>query len=287
MRSMVMTAWLAGASVSVWAADAVLIQGPQAAISAEDIQADSLRMPEEMRSAVLKRPQTVQQIGMNLYVRRVMADEAQKLHLEQGPEVQSALRIARDKILSDAYLEHLDRSLGVSEQALQAQARSAYQAQPERFKLEEQVRIRHILLEGKDEAKAQEILKELRAGADFGDLAKKHSIDKGTAEKDGDLGLFARGRMVPEFEHVAFSLKKVGELSEVVRTQFGLHILQLQEHLPARTQSFEEVRESLVKDIRAKMVQDLRVGAADKIREKAQPQTAAIEAFSNGYPSGK
>jgi peptidyl-prolyl cis-trans isomerase C len=290
-RTALVLACVAGVALhSAQAADAILIQGPQASITVEDIRADSLRMPEEMRSAVLKRPQTVQQIGSNLYVRRVMADEAQKLRLDQTPDVQAALRIARDKVLSDAYLQHLDKTHAVSDEAALAQARATYQAKPERFKVDEQVRIRHILIEGKDDkaqAKAQEVLKALHSGADFAELAKQNSIDKGTADKGGDLGFFTRGRMVPEFESAAFALKKVGDVSEIVPTQFGLHILQLQERRPAGIQPFEEVRDALVQEIRGSITQGARAAEAQKISAKAQPQTAAIEAFSNSYPAGK
>lgn len=275
---------------SAQAADAVLVQGPQAAITVDDILADSLRMPEEMRSSVLKRPQTVQQIGNNLYVRRVMADEAHKLRLDQASDVQAALRIARDKVLSDAYLQHLDKIHAVNDDAALAQARAMYRAKPERFKVDEQVRIRHILIEGKDEkaqAKAQELLAALRSGANFAELAKQNSIDKGTADKGGDLGFFTRGRMVPEFESAAFAMKKAGDVSDIVATQFGLHILQLQERRPAGMQPFDEVRDELVQEIRKNIAQDARAAEAQKIIELAKPQAAAIEAFSNSYPSGK
>ena len=291
MRStLVLPLGVAAVAQSAQAADPVLLQGPGGAVTASDMQADSLRIPEEMRSAVLKRPQSVQQIAGNLYVRRVMADEAHKLQLDQAPEVQAILRIARDKILSEAYLAHLDKTNAVSDEAALAQARAMYQAKPERFKAEERVRIRHILIEGKDDkaqAKAQELLQALRGGADFATLAKQNSSDRGTADKGGDLGLFARGRMVPEFETAAFALKNKGDLSEPVATQFGLHILQLQEHLPAGTQPFDEVRESLMQEVRGKITQDARADQAQKIREQAQPQTAAIEAFANAYPSAK
>ncbi len=268
----------------------MLIQGPQVTITAEDVKADAQRMPEEMRSSVLKRPQTVQQISSNLYVRRVMADEAHKLRLDQASDVQAALRIARDKVLSDAYLQHLDKIHAVSDEAALAQARATYQAKPERFKVDEQVHIRHILIEGKDEkaqAKAQELLSALRSGADFAELAKQNSIDKGTADRGGDLGFFTRGRMVPEFESAAFAMKKAGDVSDIVATQFGLHILQLQERRPAGVQPFEEVRDVLVQEIRGKTTQDARAAEAQKIVEQAKPQAAAIEAFSNSYPSAK
>ncbi len=95
---------------------------------------------------------------------------------------------------------------------------------------EEQVHARHILIRfGDDEAaarkKAENILKQIRAGADFAEMARKYSEDTGTASKGGDLGFFGRGQMVPEFENAAFSLKP-GEVSGIVRSQFGFHIIQ-------------------------------------------------------------
>lgn len=276
---------------SARAADAVLIEGPQATITAADIEADARqRIPEEVRASVLKQAKTVQQIGNNLYVRRVMAENAEKLRLDQSPEVQANLRVLRDKVLSDAYLQHLDRQNAISDEAALGQARSMYEAKPERFKTGERVRIRHILLEGSDDkaqAKAQELLKELRAGVDFAQLAKQHSIDKGTAGKGGDLGFFEHGRMVPEFEKAAFALEKKGDLSEPVATQFGLHILQLEERHPAGTRTFDEVRDALVQEVRGTIMQNARAIEAQKISGQATPQTAAIEAFAESYPSGK
>ena len=220
----------AQAAQAAQATDTVLVQGPQGAVTKADIEADAQqRLPEQLRASVLKQPKTVEQAGTNLYVRRAMAQDAQQLHLDQSPEVQAALRLAHDKVLSDAYLQHLDKQNAISDEAALAQARAIYEAKgSERFKVQERVRIRHILIGGFDEkaqAKARELLKELRAGADFAKLAQENSIDKGTAGKGGDLGFFEHGRMVPAFEKAAFALQKVGDLSEPVTTQFGLHIV--------------------------------------------------------------
>jgi len=282
----------AQAAPAAQAPDTVLVQGPQGTVTKADIEADAQqRLPEQLRASVLKQPKTVEQAGTNLYVRRAMAQDAQQLHLDQSPEVQAALRLAQDKVLSDAYLQHLDKQNAISDEAALAQAHAIYEAKgAERFKVQERVRIRHILIGGSDEkaqAKAQELLKELRAGADFAKLAQENSIDKGTAGKGGDLGFFEHGRMVPAFEKAAFALQKVGDLSEPVTTQFGLHILQLEDKRPAGVQPFDEVRDALVQEIRSTVTQGARAAAAQKISAEAQPQTAAIEAFSNSYPLGK
>lgn len=265
-----------------------LVRGPVAVITTSDIEADAQqRIPAEMRASVLARPEAVQQMAGNLYVRRAMAEKARALKLDAGETVQAALHLARDKVLSDAYLAYIDAAHTVPQAAAQAQALSVYRARPERFKELEQVKVRHILLQGntpETQKKAQALLEQLRGGADFAQLAKENSADKGSAVKGGELGFFTRGRMAPEFEEAAFELKKTGELSGVVATQFGLHILQLQERQAAgRLLPFEEVKAGLVQEIRDKVLNQARVTEADSIRAEAQPQTAAIEAFASSH----
>ncbi len=281
-----------GTMPHAWAADPVsLLQSPAITITTADIEADAWqRIPEEMRSSVLSRAQSVQQMADNLYVRRAMAGKANSLGLQTNEATQTALRLARDKVLSDAYLVYLDEKHAVSKSAIETQARSEYRAKPEQFKTQEQVKVRHILLQGKSSETrqaAEALLRELRAGADFAELARKNSIDKGSAAKGGELGFFGRGRMAKEFEEAAFQLQKIGELSGVVETQFGLHILQLQEQRAAgRLMPFEEVKDALENEIRSKLLSQARVAEADAIRADAVPQTAAIEAFASRHAEG-
>lgn len=106
----------------------------------------------------------------------------------------------------------------------------------------EEVRVRHILVQ--DKAKAEELLTQLKGGANFEALAKEHSEDPGSGAEGGDLGFFGKGRMVPEFEAVAFKLKP-GELSGLVQTQFGYHILQGVDHRDARRVPLAEAKEEI------------------------------------------
>lgn len=270
---------------------AALLQGPGIAITAADIEADAQqRIPEEMRGLALSRAQTVQQMAGNLYVRRAMAEKAKALGLDADKAAQTALRLAQDKVLSDAYLSYLDKKQAVATPDVQAQARSEYRANPERFQTQEQVKVRHILLEGQSaeaHKKAEELLQSLRAGADFAELARKESIDKGSAVKGGELGFFGRGRMAPEFENAAFQLKEVGELSPVVQTQFGLHILQLQgQRAAGQLVPFDEIKEALEQEIRSKLTNQARVAEADSIRAQAVLQMDAIEAFASRHAEG-
>ena len=284
MRAAVLAAWMAGFSASgAWAAGPVLVQGPEVLITADDMQADSLRMPEEMRGAVLSRPKTVSQIATNLYVRRALANKAQAQGLGNDPQVAAALQVARDKVLSDALLAKIDKDSAPSDAVAEGQARNNYKAKPDRFQAPEQVQVRHILIAGTDgdaRAQAEKILEELKAGANFAQLAKERSADTGSAAKGGDLGLFARGRMVPEFDEAAFALKKPGDLSSIVETKFGFHILKLDARRPAGLRPYEEVREELIKEVRGKLQQDARVAEAEKMQQGLTVNNEAIEAFA-------
>jgi len=143
------------------------------------------------------------------------------------------------------------------------QLRAAYSGALDNFRMPERVHARHILLktEGKSDAekkalqaKAQDLLKQLKGGADFAELAKKNS-DDGSKDQGGDLGWFTHGQMVAEFDSAAFALKPK-ELSGVVTSQFGYHIIQVLEKDPAKVKPFEEVKDELAKEVRAQSVAD-------------------------------
>jgi peptidyl-prolyl cis-trans isomerase C len=129
-----------------------------------------------------------------------------------------------------------------------AEAKDFYDKNPEKFKQDESVRASHILIRVDEKADAaakqkaraeiEGVLKQARAGADFAKLAQEHSQD-GSAAQGGDLNYFSRGQMVPAFEQVAFSLKP-GQISDIVTTQFGYHIIKVIDHKPAHTVPFEE-----------------------------------------------
>lgn len=296
LRGLTLTALLACAA-AVHAADATpLTQGGKFAITSADLEADALmRMPPEMRPRVLSNKQSVGQVAMNMYVRRALGQQALQQGLDKDPQVAAMLQLARDKVLSDVMLERIDRQNAPSDAAALQQARAIYTAKPERFKAGEQVQVRHILIAGttpESRARAEKLLEELKAGADFAKLAQENSADKGSAANGGELGLFGRGRMVPPFEEAAFELKNKGDLSGVVETQFGYHILQLEAHKPAYQRPFDEVKDELVKEVRASVTQDARVAAAQKLQQGVEPNTKAIDAFTERHakelpPAGK
>ncbi|HTM25733.1 MAG TPA: peptidylprolyl isomerase [Vicinamibacterales bacterium] len=134
-----------------------------------------------------------------------------------------------------------------------ADAKDFYDKNPDRFKQDEQVRASHILVRvdpnanaatrQKARAEIESVLKQAKAGGDFAKLAQEHSQD-GSAAQGGDLGYFPKGQMVPEFDKVAFSTPK-GQLSGIVTTQFGYHLIKVTDRKPARVVPYEEAEQQI------------------------------------------
>ena len=135
-----------------------------------------------------------------------------------------------------------------------SQLEDQYKANIQQYQVPNRVHVEHILLltVGKTDAeveeikkRAEDILKQVKKGANFEDLAKKYSEDPGTKDKGGDLGWIVQGQTVPEFEKVAFSLPK-GSISDLVKTQYGFHIIKIIDKETAHTKSFDEVKDSIL-----------------------------------------
>jgi peptidyl-prolyl cis-trans isomerase D len=135
-----------------------------------------------------------------------------------------------------------------------------YTANPQQFSQPEQVKASHILLktEGKDEAavkkQAEDVLKQVKANGDFAELAKKYSEDEGSKVQGGDLGFFGRGRMVPEFDEAAFKMEP-GQISDLIKTQFGFHIIKLVEKKAANTEPLAAVSERISQQLKFERAQ--------------------------------
>jgi peptidyl-prolyl cis-trans isomerase D len=142
----------------------------------------------------------------------------------------------------------------------EANIERAYNENIEQYSTPEQVRASHILLrtEGKDEAavkaRAEDLVKQARAGADFAALATANSEDEGSAKNGGDLDYFGRGRMVPEFDQVVFTMES-GQVSDPVKTQFGYHVIKLVDKRPGTMRTLAEVRQQLLDQLAYEMAQ--------------------------------
>lgn len=268
----------AGCALHVSAQD--LVRRGEAAISAAEVKIEVGKLDESVRTTQYIRPEVVRLHASNMLVRRVLAQEAQQAELDKDPAIAFALRQARERILSDAMLARIDERNKPSDAVVESYARSIHAANPKRFETPEQVRVRHILIRGNTpdaEPKAAALLAQLKQGASFEALAKEQSADPGSATRGGDLGFTPRGRMVKPFEDAAFALTTPGQLSDVVKTQFGFHVLQLVEKKPVGTRPFDEVKAQLLKEAQAGVMNEGRIKEQDRIWADAQYNDQAIE----------
>jgi len=245
------------------AAEYVLLRGQGVVVTADDVLADVERAPADMRADILANPEKVERLALNVYVRRVLATRGREAGVLNDPKVMAAQQVASDRVLSDAYIAKIAAdAMPVDGEALDALARSTYAAGDlASFKVEER-RVRHILIAHKTKdakARAEEVLAKLKNGADFAALAKEYSDDPVSRQKGGDLGLFPRGRMVPAFEAAAFGLAKPGDLAGPVETDFGFHILRLEEIRLPDKRTYEQVSDEIKRDLRAKFGDQKRV----------------------------
>jgi len=182
--------------------------------------------------------------------------EARKEGLDKKPDIQHAMQAAADQVLQNAALKAAVLPK-VDEEAVKAQYDKEYAGKPG----EEEVHARHILVDS--EAKAQDIIKQLDAGAKFEDLAKKYGDPKDAAtQQGGDLGFFKKGDMLPEFSDVAFKLKPNEYTKTPVHTRYGWHVIQVLETRvappPAYDQVKSEIRQQLLQKYAKAFIQQAR-----------------------------
>ncbi len=165
-----------------------------------------------------------------------------------------------------AYLRLTGAAISENIQVEEDELLAHYEKRKESLLTQEQRRASHILIQlprGADEetvsrakAEAEDLLTQIRDGGDFAELARQHSDDPGSAAQGGDLGFFARGVMVPEFDETVFSME-IGQVSDPVRSQFGIHIIRLQEVRGSEIPTLEEVRAELLDELKQRGVSDL------------------------------
>lgn len=193
--------------------------------AAEDLAQDLGRMPAAERRAFLLRV---------LIDMKVMAGAAREAGMDKTELFAQRLNYLEERALRRAYFAD-----AIAGQVTEAAVRADYDKFVADFQPQEEIHARHILVETKEEADAIEA--ELKGGADFATIAQEKSIDPGSGANGGDLGFFSKGMMVPEFETAAFALANPGDVSEPVQSQFGWHIIKLEEKRQSQPPAFEQV----------------------------------------------
>lgn len=215
----------------------VLAEVNGATITDTDFYKEQESLPPYLKP-MTETPEGKREMLDTMMVRELILQQAKKDGIDKSPTVEAKLEDLKKRVIVEAFLKKkVEESANISDAELQ----EFYNKNKDKFVTGEQIRASHILV--KSEAEAKEIQKQLKEGAKFEELAKKHSID-GAAQKGGDLGWFGKGAMLPEFEKVAFGLKE-GETSGIVSTKFGFHIVKQTGKRAAGPRSFEEVKDQI------------------------------------------
>lgn len=226
--------------------------------------ADYSKLPPEVQQQVLN--QAIEQ--------RLLINKAKKDGVQKSKEFKDALEDAKDELILGVWMkQELDKiKVGDSE------AKDFYSKNPQFFAQPEQVKARHILL--KTEAEAKKVITSLDKAPKgklletFKDLSTKHSIDEGVASSGGDLGWFGKEQMVPEFSDAAFKLTKGNYTKTPVKTNFGYHVILLEDKKASGVASFESVKDRVSQGLKmqkfkenvGKVAQDLRKDSKIEIK---------------------
>lgn len=208
----------------------------------------------------------IEQIYRQLLVRMedniLVSQTARKAKLENDPEVKRQLALALEQIVSQVYITRY-----VQSQISEDKVKKRYDELVKQQKPVEEVNARHILVKTEDEAKA--VIADLKAGKDFAEEAKAKSEDPGTKANGGDLGWFTKEEMVPEFADAAFKLEKGQYTDTAVHTQFGYHVIKVEDRRmkppPPYEQAKGEVLQLMQRELIEQKLKELRTGA--KIEE--------------------
>lgn len=219
---------------SVSAQGKILATVNGAEITEKDVEIARSEIGEQLSN--IPAAQQKRELVLYLIENQLLASAAEKENMHEGPEADARLKYYRRRALHDAYY-HKNIRLAVDETAM----RKVYDEEVAKLEPQEEFRARHILVKTQEDA--FEVIERLNRGGDFADLAKELSTGP-SGPQGGDLGYSAKGRMVPEFEKAALALKK-GEVSEPVKTQFGWHVIKLEDKRMKEPPSFNDVKGSM------------------------------------------
>lgn len=213
-----------------------------------EIGSELAGVPEQSRRQVL---------FQYLVEAHLMAEAAEKAKLADGQAFDNRMKYYRLRALRDTYFEK-----EIRDAVPEAEAKAIYEERVKNIPAEEEIRASHILVKTEEDAK--KVATELNDGGDFAELAVKYSQDRGGAA-GGDLGYFTRGQMVKPFEDAAFLLEK-DKISEPVETQFGWHIIKVEDKRNRQPPTFEEVKDQIT----ASLIQNKLQTAVQSLRDDAK-----------------
>lgn len=265
------------------AADPVVVKVDGKDFTYSQVMAEKDKLPKQAQSLP---EETLFPVLQNQVVDLMLIEKAAaSAGLENDPKVKEAIKKMTEQLIDQAYLAKQIEGV-VTDAALKAK----FDEIIKNFPKDKEVKVRHVLV--KDEATAKAVIKALKSGSDFAKLAKEKSID-GTAKEGGDLGYVRKDEVVKEFSDVAFALE-VGAYSETpVKTEFGWHVIKIEDKRDAKPPTFDEAKEELkalmAEEAILNLLKDLRSKAKVELFDKdgkpvkapapeAAPKTPAAEA---------
>ena len=206
-------------------------------VTTGDFERELKNLPEYLK-AMADTPQGRKEMLDTMVIRELILQQASKDGLDKGAEIEEKLQDLKKRLIVESFLK---KKVEAEAQVSDADLQKFYEQNKDKFKTGEQMKASHILV--KTEKEANGILAQIKAGGNFEELARKNSIDSSSA-KGGDLGWFGKGSMVPAFEKAVLSLKE-NQVSGVVKSDFGYHIIKLTGKRPAGIRPLEEVKEQI------------------------------------------
>lgn len=282
-------AFIAATAVAATPDDEVLLTRGDVTVTRGDLmRMVEVSFPQGARESVLADNKKVRQIIADIFIIRTLAAEGQQAGFADDPLVKFKTAMQHDRALMDAVLDKTVAAAGNPD--FEKLARERYDTNPGQFVQAEQVRASHILIapkEGRSKEQARALADDVRKQAlegkkSFEDLALEFSDDQSAKTNKGDLGFFERDRMVKPFADAAFAMSKPGEISPVVESPFGFHVIKYADRKPQRTKSFDEVKAMMIDQDRQQYTARVRTEKIESVRslEGIKVNQEAVTAIS-------
>lgn len=225
-------------------------------IGFDEVDGRIIGIPQSRRAGYLNDPERIEKMLQNMLMMKQLAKDARAAGVDQHPVIKAEIELAVEEILAKRQLASELAKIEVPD--LEPIARERYDADPSLYDTGDAISVRHFVIkrDAHGDAAARALAEKLRAeylakGGDFEAFVKQHSEEPRAELHGGLLKSLVRGKTVGKFEEAAFGLAKEGELSEVIGTEFGYHVIRLEQRTPSRRRSFDEVKDGILATVRA------------------------------------
>jgi len=284
---------VAGFVNAAYAGDEVeILKQGDAKVTLGDVDGFLQQLPADRRTGFLDNPTRLQRALIGILRDKQLAQQALALKLDQDAQVQAEIAFLRDQVLSRKRISVYEASLQVP--SMEAAAKEQYLAHKADYAIPEIVDVQHVLIseKGRTDAEAKELAEKVRAEAvanpdSFDKLVEKYSNDPSKVDNLGQVREATSGKYVKEFAAAAKTLTTVGEISPVVKTQFGYHVLKLIRKSPPRQQEYAAVKDQLIAKLRENYIAEKRnafLAKLDESRPSVNPE--GMEALQERYKLG-